>query len=374
MLLRQTSPRWSYFEVMRMNMEDKKDSKSISKVGSFWDKNIKIHSNSRKISWLDSQVILYDCLNLLPVDNRRMSINRWILWFKEKYVPKVLEGGLSLGCGDGTLERHAIQMKICRKMDSYDISPISVETANKINREQGLSDKITCRVGDLNAIILEKDKYDVIFSSMALHHVSNLAHLFSQITKSLKDGGFLLANEYVGPSQFQWNEKQTKIINDLLKILPKSHKLDSRTGILKDSFAGPSIEYMNENDPSEAIRSDEIIKYISKHFDIVEEIEYGGNILHMLLDGIIANFNEEKEYDVAILRLLSYIDSILISEKVMPSDFAVVLARKKEELCTLEKNRWEEVENPKMDHKESYPSSAWNMFRRSLRKKIRHIL
>ena len=62
-----------------MNMEDNKDSKTISKVESFWDKNIKIHSDSRKISWLDSQVILYDCLNLLPVDDRRMSITQWIL-------------------------------------------------------------------------------------------------------------------------------------------------------------------------------------------------------------------------------------------------------------------------------------------------------
>jgi hypothetical protein len=82
-----------------------------------------------------------------------------------------------------------------------------------------------------------------------------------------------------------------------------------------------------------------------------------------------AKRHQEKKYDVAILRLLSYIDSILISEKVMPSDFAVVVARKKEKLCTLEKNRWEEVNNPKIDHQESYPSSAWNMFRRSLRKK-----
>ena len=85
---------------------------------------------------------------------------------------------------------------------------------------------------------------------------------------------------------------------------------------------------MNENDPSEAIRSDEILEYILKHFNSVEKIEYGGNILHMLLDGIIANFDEEKEYDVALLRLLSYIDSMLISEKVMPSDFAVIVARK----------------------------------------------
>ena len=64
----------------------------------------------------------------------------------------------------------------------------------------------------------------------------------------------------------------------------------------------------------------------------------------MLLDGIIANYDEEKEYDAAILKLLSYIDSILISEKAMPSDFAVVVAREKEE------------------------------FHRSLRKKIRRFL
>jgi hypothetical protein len=155
--------------------------------------------------------------------------------------------------------------------------------------------------------------------------------------KSLKDGGFLLANEYVGSSQFQWNEKPTKIINDLLWILLKSHRLDSRTGILKDSFAGPSIEHMNETDLREAIRSDEIIKYILKHPAIARRIEYGGNILHMLLDGIIATYDEEKEYDVAILRLLSCIDSILISEKITLSDFAVVAARKKEKLCSLKK-------------------------------------
>jgi hypothetical protein len=101
---------------------------------------------------------------------------------------------------------------------------------------------------------------------------------------------------------------------------PQSHKLASRTGILQDSFAGPSIEHMSETDPSEAICSDEIIEYISKHFDIVEKIECGGNVLHMLLDGIIATYDEEKEYDVAMLRILSCVDFILISEKVMPND------------------------------------------------------
>jgi len=312
-----------------VNTEDNKDSKTVSTVQSYWNKNIKIHSDSTRVSWLDSRVILYDCLNLLKVNDEKMSITQWILWFKKKYVPEVLECGLSLGCGDGTLERHAIQMNICRKMDSFDISPVSVAIANKKNEEYGMSDRIRCNTGDLNSIVLEQGKYDVVFSSMALHHVSNLGHLFSQIKKSLRGGGFLIANEYVGPSQFQWNEKQVSIINDLLAILPKDLTIDTGTGIPKECFVGPSKEYMNATDPSEAIRSEEILKIVSDYFDIVEQIDFGGNILHMLLNGIIANFDEEKEYDVSLLKLLAYIDALLVSEKIMPSDFAVVVARKR---------------------------------------------
>jgi hypothetical protein len=58
-------------------------------------------------------------------------------------------------------------------------------------------------------------------------------------------------------------------------------------------------------------------------FNVEERIDFGGTILHMLLDAIIANFNPAKEEDIAILILLGYIEDILIKEKVISSDFTL---------------------------------------------------
>ena len=76
-------------------------------------------------------------------------------------------------------------MGICRKMDSYDISPVSVETANKINKEQGLSDKITCRIGDLNEIVLEKNK--IIVQKAIDFLIIILLFIFAEVKNLKKD-------------------------------------------------------------------------------------------------------------------------------------------------------------------------------------------
>jgi SAM-dependent methyltransferase len=160
-----------------------------------------------------------------------------------------------------------------------------------------------------------------------MHHFLNLEHIFEELRKSLKPKGLLIVNEFVGPSQFQWTDKQLIIINELLEILPERLKVDVRSGRLKVPVRKPSIESMNENDPSEAIRSSDIIPLVYKMFYVEERIDFGGTILHMLLDAIIANFNLAKEEDIAILRLLGYIEDILIKEKVISSDFTLIVAR-----------------------------------------------
>ena len=43
----------------------------------------------------------------------------------------------------------------------------------------------------------------------------------------------------------------------------------------------------------------------------------------------IVNFDEGNEYHVSLLKILAYIDALLVSEKIMPSDFAVDVARKR---------------------------------------------
>ena len=113
----------------------------------------------------------------------------------------------------------------------------------------------------------------------------------------------------------------------MLEILPERFKVDVRSGHLVGPIKRPSIESMNEVDPSEAIRSSDIISLVYKMFNVEERIDYGGTILHMLLAGIIANFNLAKEEDITILRLQKYIEDILIAENVISNDFTLIVAR-----------------------------------------------
>ena len=113
----------------------------------------------------------------------------------------------------------------------------------------------------------------------------------------------------------------------MLEILPERLKVDVRSGHLVGPIKRPSIESMNEVDPSEAIRSSDIVPLVYKMFNVEEHIDYGGTILHILLAGIIANFNPAKEEDIAILKLLGHIEDVLIAEKVLSNDFTLIVAR-----------------------------------------------
>jgi SAM-dependent methyltransferase len=281
--------------------------------------------------WLHSPLVGEYCLSRLKVGNKIMSVLQWLLWVKEKYVPEALECGLSLGCGNGRLERHGLLLGICKKFDAFDVSNRSINIAIEEGEKQGLSDKLHYEVADINNISLECDKYDIVFLGSAMHHFQNLEHVTAEIKKSLKKDGLLIANEFIGPSQFQWTDKQLQIMNELLQLLPLRLRYDVRTNELKLPITRPTIEHMNTCDPSEAIRSAEIVPILENWFEIIEKVDFGGTILHLLLQGIVGNFDSSNEEDIAILKMLGYMEDVLIREKVLSSNFALLVLRNKKE-------------------------------------------
>ena len=309
--------------------ESRKDmNKKIRKVSDVWNKMVKIDRQSHGlISWLDSPLVQKYHLKKLKVKGEFISVTSFVVWVKEKYIKSTLDYGLSLGCADGALERHAISSNICSKFDAYDISEKSIKIAKKEAKKENLDSYINYQVANVNKIVLSKNKYNIAFGSMAVHHFLNLEHIFEELRKSLKPKGLSIVNEFVGPSQFQWTEKQIDIMNELLEILPEKYKVDLTSGDLKEQVYRQSIEAMNNYDPSEAIRSNDIVPLIAKYFDIEERIDYGGTILHILLQNIVGNFNPSRDEDITILRLLCYIEERLIKERVLPSDFAIIVAR-----------------------------------------------
>ncbi len=235
--------------------------------------------------------------------------------------------GFSLGCGTGGAERRVQSQNIFRNLEAVDISEGAIEQARDLAKKERLN--ISYRVDDLNNIRLPKGKYDVVIANSSLHHIENLEHIFQEIVGSLKENGLVFVSEFVGPSQFQYTEKQVSIINEILEILPEIYRKSVTNGELKPRFSAPSVEFMNETDPSEAIRSAEIVGLLEKYFEVVEKKNFGGTLLHMLLQDIVGNFDSKNPKDATALNLIIYIEDLLIREKIIQSDFIFMILKKR---------------------------------------------
>jgi len=206
--------------------------------------------------------------------NRRVSgsEHEWPLdWFRRITGPRSLGRGVSWGCGLGAFERAAIRTGIVREIDAFDLSPASLEDARKEAAREGITG-INYRRGNFDDPRLESRRYDIVFFHASLHHVAALERLFRRLTLALKSGGAIYVDEYIGPSRSHWTQADLKLGQAVLDMLPPEAKLRSQLEI--------PIEI---DDPSEAIRSDEIPKFIREFFDVIEWRPYGGQVTDLVM-------------------------------------------------------------------------------------------
>lgn len=284
---------------------------------------------------------------------------------------------LSLGCGRGRVERQWAQRQAFLGCDAYDISPVSIADAAQEASRAGY-DHIHYAVADINQIELLPACYDAVWAAGAVHHFERLEHVFAQVAQALKPGGLFILNEYVGPSRFQFPSAQRQAIQACLDLLPPAYRqlsaqvaqarlsdggrqavlpaglpqrlLDKwrdgdllaavgrRLRLLRAARAGAPLEKSTANlptarsviavDPSEAVRSDEIVPLLRQYFDIVETKPLGGTILQFLLADIAGNFQQD-ETGAQLLEMLFAIEDALIDAGHLDSDFAYIVAAPK---------------------------------------------
>jgi SAM-dependent methyltransferase len=164
--------------------------------------------------------------------------------------------------------------------------------------------------------------------NMSLHHVQNLEGTLRAVERALKPGGIFVVNEFVGPSQFQFTDLQLAIAAAVLDVLPDRWRMDVTTGKLKTRYARHPRSHWNTVDPSEAIRSDEIVGLLEARFEVLWRRDYGGTILHLALEHIVHNFDPRDERDVAAVRIMALLEELLIRHGVIESDFTLMALRK----------------------------------------------
>lgn len=242
-----------------------------------------------------------------------------------------VERMLSIGCGRGELERHLSLFPAFVSCDAWDISAGAIDTARSLAAQEGLG-HIQYAVRDANTTEIAPGRYDAIWFNNSLHHIEALEHVCANVSRGLTADGWLFLNEYVGPNRFDLSPRQQEAIRAAFALIPRRlrrRRAADGSTVIAEGPALPSPAATAAADPSESVRSADILRVIDSYFDIVECNPAGGTILQFLLHGIAGNFRPDDEESMEVLDTLLRIETALIRSGDLSSDFAVVAARRR---------------------------------------------
>lgn len=295
----------------------------LTRTKKAWDDFHARTVGSPRRHWWDSRIILEHCQRLLSGEPSA----DFYQFLKKEFVKDTLDRGLSICSGSGEFERGVLDHHICRSVDAYEIAEERVREARRAAVEKNY--QINFCIEDVNKSVFRRNHYDIAFSWAALHHIENLEGVCENLGNALRDGGLLVVQEFIGPNQFQWTDRQLEVMNRILDILPERLRKHPETGDLISNIRRPSIEEMNASDPSEAIRSRDIIPVLERFFT-VKTIRYlGGSLYNPLMSEVIGNFNDDDEMDAAMIRMILFLEETMIGQKMLDDDYAVIIAQKK---------------------------------------------
>lgn len=271
--------------------------------------------------WLNNKLVEEATYRLMTDTPRH-----WLGWLLNDYfAQRTFDRSLSVCCGDGAHEIQLYTSGKVRFVSGVDISEGAIKQAAARFAEAGASaDCYRFEVRDVNALQLE-DQYDLIFSTGALHHTTNLEALLSAVERALTPNGYFVVVEFIGPNRFQWTDRQIEIANQVLNVLDPAYLRNGRN----TRFERPTIENMLACDPSEAVRSADVYPLVKKYFDVRYERFYNGTLLHQLhplLRTELAN-QGKRDFD-SIVKLILLLEDLLIKGNVLPSDFVFLICQK----------------------------------------------
>lgn len=95
---------------------------------------------------------------------------------------------LDIGAGYGGSARYLTKTSNCY-IDCLNLSETQNQRNHKLNQEHGLSNKIRVIEGNFEAIPLENEQYDIVWSQDAILHSGNRRQVLAEVYRVLKPGG-----------------------------------------------------------------------------------------------------------------------------------------------------------------------------------------
>lgn len=281
---------------------------------------------------------------------------------------------LSLCCGEGRVERALAERGGFARCLGVDASAEALASAKQLASEAGI-DTIEYRCDDVNAIQLDEGRFDLILAHHSLHHLEAINAVLAQVARGLRPDGLFACVDYVGPDRFQYSERRYELMDEALLTLPESYRrsvsfarsgrvgaggrraagmwlkliwrkftdgslwsaIATRAKLTKARASGRALvkervprisgAAMAIDDPSEAIRSSEVLPLLRETLDVVEEKPLGGAILMWVLDDLAGNFSPDDPEAEELLTTLFEREDALMAAGDVPSDFVYEIGR-----------------------------------------------
>ena len=225
-----------------------------------------------KTRWQDNpQFLNYIKTEICP--NHETGVHGAIRTSVEK-VP--LRNGISVGSGTGDNERNLILAGLVEKFDLFEVSADRIKQSKYLAKEAGVLDCITHHLADAFTYDFE-EKYDIVYWEHSLHHMFDVDKALEWSVRALKDGGFLVVNDYIGPNRLQWRDKEVDLVRNFLLRNKELIGVDIRK-VKRGSFFRHFKQFLR--DPSEAPQSDKILDAYKKHTGSEMKI-LGGSVIHL---------------------------------------------------------------------------------------------
>ena len=227
----------------------------------------------------------------------------------------------SPGCGRADKELLLAAAFPDREFVALDITPRILDLARAEADRRGIRN-VRFEEGDFNRLALEPRSFDVVLGLGSIHHVEALEHFWSEVRRALRPGGLVLAQEFIGPNRFQWNEAQVREGTRVLReLVPDDHKIHHR------EVRPVDLALLVADDPSEAVRSQDILPTVrAAGFSVPGYAGGGCALVQPVLMHQIQTFEPTNwDHNLRLMTIFREEDR-LMRAGVLSDDFAMFVA------------------------------------------------
>lgn len=114
---------------------------------------------------------------------------------------------ISIGAGSGSKELRLLRAGLVDTLDIFELSEQRAASARNNFARAGCGDRLTVHVADA-FVSSPTETYDLAYWDHALHHMLDVNAALDWSIRALNPGGYLLVNDYVGPTRLQWTREE----------------------------------------------------------------------------------------------------------------------------------------------------------------------